>query len=338
MRPQSLSLLIGLVLSPVFGAGQNAGPPGGLRLVEVARVGASEGDSRLEFGLIKDVAAGNRGIFAVLDARQRAVRIFSSQGGLLQILGRGGRGPGEYFAPVALAFDRSQNLYVLDPGNQKVEIYHRSGENFVLRDAFRIDFPADDLCVIGDVLYVHGYRNGRVVHAFTPAGTWVRSFGAPLSMRSEYMRRAYSRARIECIEEEATVLILPHLSPVVRAYFADGRPRWRSLLADYEPVLISETRRGATYRTGRSGTHHMASSIVGVDPGHAILQIGVIGPNARNSEEFGSVTSYLLDVASGRLRPMSASTPRLLSASSGIAYAVVNDPYPQVTAYRATWQ
>lgn len=309
-----------------------------LSLTSTARIGVLDGKDEISLGVIRDIAADRRGNFAVLDAGTQSVKVFTSSGVPIQVLGRPGRGPGEFFVPVALTVDRDDNLYVLDTGNQKVEVYTPADQGFRHRGSFRIDFPAYDICAMGDELFMHGYRNERVLHAFTRSGQLTRSFGGSLYADHPYLRVASSRGVLQCVEDERTLLLLPLLSPEIRAFHADGRSRWTARIPEYEPVVIRKTARGAVYRTGRSGRHHMASSIVPLGAEHVIVQIGFIGrTEVAKPEEFNRVNSFAVNVKTGGIRPMSAVTPRLLELRDGIGHSPRAEPFPQIVLYRAAY-
>jgi DNA-binding beta-propeller fold protein YncE len=47
---------------------------------------------------------------------------------LLSLFGRSGDGSGEFRAPAGLAFDRDDNLYVTEIGNNRVQVFDKTGK------------------------------------------------------------------------------------------------------------------------------------------------------------------------------------------------------------------
>ena len=93
-------------------------------------LGARDGDERLVFGRIADLALSAAGdtVF-VLDAMEREVRAFSARGELLFRFGRRGKGPGEYEDPVSIArLPWSGAVAVWDAALQRLTVLSPGGE------------------------------------------------------------------------------------------------------------------------------------------------------------------------------------------------------------------
>ncbi|HEX6751738.1 MAG TPA: 6-bladed beta-propeller [Longimicrobium sp.] len=298
------------------------------------RVGAMDGDPAQVLGVVQDVASDAHGNFAALDAQSQTVRIFSPSGRFLARVGRPGRGPGEFFVPVAVAYDGSGHLYVLDQANQRVEVFAPASAGSGHVRSFPIDFPASDLCALGDRLYLLGFRNGTLIHTYTFDGHPAESFGAAERPRDPYFSVSLARGLIECMEEARTVIFLPLLSANVRGWRVDGRLQWTSSIPGYEPVVIRRSGRRVTYSRGPNNRHHMASSIAKLDGASALIQVGFVRDGARSAEEFTEVGSYRVFAADGRVRRVTSNTPRILQIGAGYAFGVRPDPFPTVTVFR----
>lgn len=65
-------------------------------------------------GSVADVAVRSDGAVLVLDREEYHIKLISSEGKLLQTIGRQGEGPGEFQGPRQLLLARNDSLYVLD--------------------------------------------------------------------------------------------------------------------------------------------------------------------------------------------------------------------------------
>lgn len=87
----------------------------------------SEGES-FYFGTILDVAAATDGRIYVADADAGHVKVLTSDGSLVDTLGRKGEGPGEFQRLSQVTPARGDSLYVLDSGRRRVSVFAPSGQ------------------------------------------------------------------------------------------------------------------------------------------------------------------------------------------------------------------
>ena len=97
--------------------------------------------------------------------------------------GTAGSGPGELNGPCGLAFDRENNLYVVDSLNHRVQTFTKDGT--FLRGWGRygsgegeFNMPWGITLDSNGAVYVADWKNHRV-QQFTPEGTFLRQFGRP---------------------------------------------------------------------------------------------------------------------------------------------------------------
>ena len=64
----------------------------------------------------------------VTDVQENKVFVFSLDGKLLLKIGKPGKGQGEFVAPNAITADADGNIYVVDTGNQRVQVFDSKGK------------------------------------------------------------------------------------------------------------------------------------------------------------------------------------------------------------------
>jgi len=307
-----------------------------IHLSTLATIGTAQGDPRFVFGAVEDVAVDRRGNVYVLDSHSMNVRVFSRSGRFVQQLGRPGRGPGEFFAPQAVALDGSDRLFVLDPGNSRVHMFTPNLPGHQYMGYFRVNFDARDLCASRDRVYILGPRFERAIHEFTSDGRWVRSFGTPLGGRDPLMVASLSGGALACMQESGDVLYLSQLTADVRRYSASqGRVAWQEVVPSYRAVSMRKGSDGSvTLQAGRTGVHDVASSIAELHPAWTLVQVGPVRQGARHRFEFSGIRSFLVSNATGVARPLQNPLPRLVWARNGYAASVRTDPFPTVSLYQ----
>jgi hypothetical protein len=304
-----------------------------MRMVKVTDIGVEDGDPARVFGVIQDVEIDRAGNVYVLDGLARAVRVFNRQGRYVSTLGRMGRGPGEFFIPVAMTLDARDRLYVLDQGNARVDVFTAgAGGRRAYAASFPVPFQPFDLCAEGDRLYVLGNDRNRVVHVFSLDGRRLGSFGAAPGGRDPLLGATLGGGALEC--RGSRVVFLPRLVGEVRVYSpSDGRLAWAAPVPGYNPVRLSRNTDGTiTLRMGRNGSHDLASGTVEMGGGYSLVQVGSLVPKAANGTEFREIRSFVASPG-GRLLALTGRVPRVVAARGGYAIAVRSDPFPLLTVY-----
>ncbi|MBL0211901.1 MAG: NHL repeat-containing protein [Holophagaceae bacterium] len=75
------------------------------------------------FSRTQGLAGDSLGRIFVADAFQGTVKVIDALGNAISTIGRFGEGLGELKAPVSLSIDRNNRLFVVSPGNTRVEIF-----------------------------------------------------------------------------------------------------------------------------------------------------------------------------------------------------------------------
>ena len=100
----------------------------GMRLVEEASIGVSEGEDPYILGDISGMAMSGDKIY-VLDWSVPVLRMYDLEGQHIKDIGRAGSGPGEFRMPWSLSADPANGrIYVRDDGQMRINVYSTNGD------------------------------------------------------------------------------------------------------------------------------------------------------------------------------------------------------------------
>jgi len=100
--------------------------PKGNNIKEVLQISSeSEQYNLIRPTIIREDSKGN--IF-IYDASQHAILKFGARGKYINIIGRKGKGPGEFLYTPVFEIDSNDNLITFDAGNMRVSIFNNDGE------------------------------------------------------------------------------------------------------------------------------------------------------------------------------------------------------------------
>lgn len=287
-------------------------------------------------GTVADVVADGRGRLFALDAQRRTVVLLAPDRSRGRTIGRPGRGPGEFVAPISMTLDSRGRLLVLDRGTLRIEAF-RMGEDGAERvGALPLPFPAEDIVECGGRLFLLGSWHFNLIHEISAVdGQVLRSF-APDSVPADDLMAGYrSTGYLECGPGPA-LTFLPMLRPeLTRFAVTTGAQIGRLLIPTYKPVQVSRTGDGGLmFRAPTGGHHDMASSLVTLPDGSQLVQVGVLEDGAHTRHEFREVRSFVVSWDAPSIRPADVALPRIMRAHADSLFAVDTDPAPRVTAVR----
>lgn len=95
--------------------------------MELARIGATEGDGPDVFSNVVDVSIDPLGRAWIADGQESTIRVFDGQGRHIRTVGKKGRGPGEFGSIAGMQWDTANRLWVLDIGNARFALYDTAG-------------------------------------------------------------------------------------------------------------------------------------------------------------------------------------------------------------------
>jgi hypothetical protein len=304
-------------------------------LTPVLGIGALDGAPEQVFGEIADAAVDQWGRFVVLDARYNQLRLYDGRGRFIAAGGGPGAGPGEFQSPAALALQGDSTVWVLDRRAARVSRFHLGQDGFRFVDSFQLRVGGDDLCALGDHLFVYGLgaEGTETVHRYSAAGRSAGSFGIVYTGSNPLVRRQLLMGRLTCAEEDGLVLAMSNFLPEIRAYSADGALRWRSVFPDHLPILMEENAEGVRQgMPGHGRGYHYAASLVATTPGHAVVQLAHLTlTSIRSPYPFARLDTYVLDTRTGRGEHAGSDLPLLVYMGDRQALSARADPFPRLT-------
>lgn len=127
---------------------------------------------------VSGLARREDGILALADVSEGNVKLFTPDGRLSRIVGRKGRGPGEFIAPRHLAFAPDGRLFVVDGQLGRLSRFTSSGD-LEQTVALEAGFPITGFHLLPDGQYVvaaPSSRRGRTIHVVDTAGRTLDGF------------------------------------------------------------------------------------------------------------------------------------------------------------------
>ncbi len=197
-----------------------------------------------EFYRVSNVVMGSDGRTYIRHFHTNSIRVYDSSGRFEYVIGREGRGPGEFIRIGSFKLDhRNQLLYVIDEFGYKVEVFEKQEDRFTYsRSIFHKYNMALDLCLLGDDLFVSGEslpmdtENGKLQNAGPIAridpmtGNVEYTFGFSYPTKSGRQDMSLSKSLLSCNENTNTVIAYSLYFPYIIGYSPQGNEKWRSTM------------------------------------------------------------------------------------------------------------
>jgi len=143
------------------------------------------------------VKVNNKGMIYISDYLSSNIKVYNQEGKIINIIGRGGHGPGEFVAHAGIAFDKNDNLYVVDTGTRRISVFDSTGMFkyfFKIDDGFGIYRPDFIDIVNGNIILnvvdvntiYNDITSSFILGLFTKEGKPVRQFGRFEKIYSKY--------------------------------------------------------------------------------------------------------------------------------------------------------
>lgn len=131
MRTRSICLILGAA-SVVSCSSQEVVPEPRSELEPLVRIGLVDGPDEYLFDQVLDVSVTTAGEMVVTD-RSGRIRVFDAAGNFQRVLGRKGRGPGEYLEPFVVEILGESGLRIYDRQLRKLSIHSPDGAHISSR-------------------------------------------------------------------------------------------------------------------------------------------------------------------------------------------------------------
>lgn len=299
-------------------------------------VGTLEGSPESVFGRLARIALDSAGNAYVLDDRMNRFARIDPQGRLAYTFGRGGHGPDEFIALGGVAVDHQQNLLVVDRGNLRLTVYRASGAAPIRLKEISLPFDARAICTLGDRVFLFGVHAGKLVHELGAGGAIVQSFAAAPQPDQPLLQIARTWLTVACDPASSTIVFAPDYFPEMFAYSPDGQLRWETRLADFHALRIEEQNGIATFRDPVEGMMHDVAAIHLEPGGELLLSMIGLALGRRDDGEIAMRGARVLSLDTGRELRRHSTDVTLHARRGATAYQLVNDPFPQLQAFRIT--
>lgn len=336
-----MSLL--LMLAALSSAASAAGQSRPLNLGDLIRfrggatlIGVESKEGPDLFEQIRGAALDAAGRVFVLDAGDHSIRAFSSDGAFLGRAGRAGRGPGDLAYPHSIVHDGDSTLFVIDELNGINEVRTgATGLRFVRSFGSSL-FPRA-ACLLDRQLFVAGYSSGRILHAVSNLGKVLRSFGDGFNRDTIELLRVRANREpvlIACEDRHDRIIIAQTGGSGLRAYSARGELLWATELEGYKGTRFQADASGLSVFWGTD----MTESLVFLNDSLVLVQVQRIrripagaGRSRRTAFERTTLTSTVIDAASGQVLGRSDALPLVKSVRDDLLVLLRHDPFPVVT-------
>lgn len=96
-------------------------------LHEELRIGTLDGTGPDMFGQLTDFEVDRYGRFWLFEGQAQEIRVFDAEGQFIRTVGRQGEGPGEFSQVIGMAWGPDENLWIVDPANNRLSVVDTTG-------------------------------------------------------------------------------------------------------------------------------------------------------------------------------------------------------------------
>ena len=227
------------------------------------------------------VALDSNGLAYVSDEWLNRVSIYDQEhGNWVGMWGIPGDAPGEINRPAGLAFDKNDNLYMVESRNHRVSVFTRDGKyqfgwgglgdgdgQFNLPWGIEIDHNGD--------VYVADWRNDRI-QKFAPDGTFLMKFG-----QSGDGEGQFNRPTGVAVDKDGHIFVTDYKNDRVQVFRADGSyitamrgqaglSKWGAERVYLDPTIV-QARDRALNLSEREGAFQGPIAVEVDDDGHIFV-------------------------------------------------------------------
>lgn len=198
-----------------------------------------------QFDRPEDVRRDSQGNYYVVDSRRHRICVFDPAMKFKYQIGQLGQGPQDLYDPGDLVLDAKEQLYVMDFGNMRVQIFDKTGQRV---GGFGYNQKAIEIAVTrrGEI-YLNQPTKGHLISVYSAEGKLLRQFGELMSLSRAYPGRADDPAyRIPlsrvttALDEQDNLYVAYIFVPLIQKYDAKGRLVWERRLEGPIGDLMSQ--------------------------------------------------------------------------------------------------
>ena len=165
----------------------------------------------------------------------------------------------------------------------------------------------------------------------------LRAFGTVYASPNAVLNYQFSEGKVACDTANDLIVYASQASlGEVRAFHRDGRPAWRTVIADVRANIITETGGGGyTVEGSPAGAHSLVA--LNLVPGVGLLlQYSFRTREQMAAKEPGDILTILIDPKTGAGQLTSASLPRIVASWQNKVFTLAEDPAPRVEVRELT--
>ena len=192
-----------------------------LKLVRVWG-GVNEEDENKFFETPTDVAIDKNGLVYICDMHRHCIKVFKSSGEYIRTLGRRGRGPGDLYAPLAIALSPAGELAVAEGGGWRIQRFNSKGKSTAI---IRYNWPPFWIGVTSkDELAVYNsektFQTKKLIFINDNKGKTIRKIGIYHDKSETFIG---SEPLQFTMDDSDNIYAANGYTPVIRKYSPDGR-------------------------------------------------------------------------------------------------------------------
>lgn len=210
-------------------------------------------------------------------------------------------------------------LLTLADDGKEVTLYKLEGSQRSQLHRFRVAVAGTAVCRLHNAIYILGASPRGIVHEYSLAGQWIRSFGDALMRGGPVIAFALTRGGFLCDDATGLIIVAPFILNEIRAYTSTGELRWHTQLTDFHQTLITLSGDDAFRMSWPPGGASEVSSIF-------LLSDSLVGISIQRevaSDSLAQPVTRVIELTTGRERGRIDGLPMLMAwqESSHLAVA-----------------
>lgn len=297
-------------------------------------------------GEIKDITVSQSGLILLLDSRFNHIKVYDKSYNLISIIGRSGRGPGEFKDPASFTIDDRNKLYIVDkPG--EVEIYQPDPkEYYVYHKTINLKYDMSSICSINGQIFLREdfytpkgkSKNKGMLHLLSLDKEVIKTSFGKVYSSSLFAKGPLSMGTFACNPNSTTIINGMLNFPYLYGYTTTGDLKWTAVLDNYRQTNIIEKKgQSSSITYGDNPEYNYHDYTINIKNGFddfAIVQTKGM-PNDPNSGKRVQIKTYLVSFENGDGVMLKKKFGKIEYVSpKGTFYVSKEKPYPHFLVYK----